>query len=59
MKKELYDLVIQDLDASLGCVEDIAHQTQIRVELRGILISEEEITGCSHPVETGTPEHGR
>ena len=45
VKKELFELVFQDLDHALGCMEDIARQTQIRSELRGILTSEEELVG--------------
>eukprot|EP00439_Symbiodinium_sp_Y106_P009589 s3364_g1.t1 len=45
VKKELFDLVFNDLDHALGSMEDIARQTQIRSELRGILTSEEELIG--------------
>ena len=45
VKAELYELVLHDLDAPLGCMEDIARQTQIRSELRGLLTSAEEIIG--------------
>ena len=45
VKEELYELVLHDLDAPLRRMEDIARQTQIRSELRGILTSVEEIIG--------------
>ena len=45
VKQELYELVLHDLDAPFGRMEDIARQTQIRSELRGILTSVVEIIG--------------
>ena len=45
VKKELFDLVFNDLDHALGSMEDIARQTQIRSELRGILTSQKELIG--------------
>ncbi|CAE7242474.1 unnamed protein product [Symbiodinium sp. CCMP2592] len=45
VKKELYELVLQDLDTALSCMEDIALQTQVRSEIRGILSAEEEVIG--------------
>ncbi|CAE6973016.1 unnamed protein product [Symbiodinium sp. CCMP2592] len=45
VKKELFELVLQDLDAALSSMQDIALQTQVRSEIRGILTAEEEIIG--------------
>ena len=54
VKKELFELVFNDLDHALGSMEDIARQTQIRSELRGILILRKKSSlGSSRWVVTG------